>query len=75
MQSFAVFHAVAFALDNNDFAVMQEPVKNSGSYRRVVIKDFRPVFEWFVAGGDYRTAFVALNDHLKKEVAPELVNR
>jgi hypothetical protein len=55
--------------------MVQKPIQNRGGYRSVVMKYFRPVFEWFIAGDDYRTAFIALADYLKKQVASELVDR
>jgi hypothetical protein len=45
---YLIFHAVAFALDNLSFGVMQEAVEKRRRKRTVVVEDFRPVFEGFV---------------------------
>jgi len=53
IQAGAVFHTVAFALDNDDFAVVQKSIQDCGGYRRVIMKNLDPVFERLIAGDYY----------------------
>ena len=63
----AVFHAEAFAFDDDGFGVMQQSVEDGGSQGGVVVEDFRPVFEGTVGGNHQGALLIALADDLKNK--------
>ena len=70
----AVFHAVAFAFDDDGFGVVEDAVEEGGGEGGVVVEDGGPVFEGLVGGQDDRAAFVALADDLEEQVGAALVD-
>lgn len=49
----AMFHTIAFTLNNDHFAVMQETVKYGRGDSGIVMKNFGPFLERFIAGNNY----------------------
>ena len=70
----AVFHAVALALDDDGFGVVEDAVEEGGGEGGVVVEDGGPVFEGLVGGQNDGAAFVALADDLKEQVGPAFVD-
>jgi len=71
----AVFHAVAWAFDHGNLAVMEKPVEDGGGDGGVAVEDGGPLLEGFVGGQHDGTAFVAGADDLEEKVRPVLVDR
>lgn len=69
-----VLHAVALALDDDGFGVVQEAVQDGGSEGGVVVEYLGPGFVGLVGGKDDGTSFVALADDLEEEISPSLVD-
>ncbi len=70
----AVFHAVAFPVDNDGFSVMEDAVEDRGGESAVVVEDGRPVFVGFVGGQHDGAAFVPLADYLEEQIGTALVD-
>ncbi len=71
---FPVFHAIAGALDDDGFGVVEEAVEDGGGDGAVVVEDGGPLLEGLVGGEDDGAAFVALADDLEEEVGAVLVD-
>ena len=54
--------------------MVEETVEHGGSDRAIPVEDGSPLFEGFVGGKYYRTAFVALADDLEEQVGSALVD-
>ena len=70
----AVLHAVALALNNDRFGMMQDAVENGRGERGVVVEDGRPLLEDLVGGQHDGALFVALADNLEEQVRPAIVD-
>src|SRR5665648_730374 len=70
----AVLHAVAPALDDDGFGVVEESVEDGRGEGAVVVEDGRPVFEGLIGGQDDGPAFVALADDLEEQVGAAFVD-
>ncbi len=71
----AVFHSVTGAFDEDRLCVVQDTVEDGRGQRGVVVEDVRPVLVGSV-GRDHRgTLFVALAEHLEKQIRAEFVDR
>ena len=69
-----IFHAVAFAFDEDGFSVVQEAIENGGGEGAVVVEDFGPVFVGSVGGDDHGALLVAKADDLEEEIGAMLVD-
>lgn len=69
-----VLHAVALALDDDGFGVVQEAVQDGGSEGGVVVENLGPGFIGLVGGEDDGASFVALADDLEEEIGTGFVD-
>jgi len=69
-----VFHAEAFALDDDGFRVMQQAIEDSRSQGAVVVEDFGPVLEGTVGGDHQGALLIAQADDLEEHVGAGLVD-
>ena len=69
-----VLGAVAAALDEDGFDVMEEAVQECGGEGGVVVEDLRPVFVGAVGGEDCGHLLVATGQDLEQEVGAGLVD-
>ena len=69
-----ILHAVAFALDDDGFGVMQESVEHRRGEDGIVVEDLGPGFEGLVGGEDRGAAFIPLADDLEEQIRSGLVD-
>ena len=70
-----VLHAVAFAFDDNRFAVMEQSVEYCACGGAVVVEYLGPLFKWAIAGDYQRAAFISFRYDLEEQIRAELVYR
>ena len=70
-----ILQAIAFAVDEDDFAVMHEAVEDGAGDGAVVIEDHGPILEDAVGGKDDGAAFIALADDLKEQIGALFIDR
>lgn len=70
----AVLHAVAPALDDEGFGVVENAVENGAGEGGIVVEDAGPLLEGLVGAQDDGAAFVALADDLEEQVGPVFVD-
>jgi len=68
------FESIAVPFHVDDFAMMEEPVKN-GRGDDGIPKQFLPVDKAFVRGKDRRASLIAIRNELKEEVGFLAVHR
>ena len=69
-----IFHAEAFALDDDGLRVVQQTVEHGGRERGVVVEDFGPFAVDAIGGDDGGAALVALADDLEQQVGADFVD-
>ena len=69
----SVFHTIAVTFNEDGFRVMEKAVEQSWGQGWIVIEYLRPVFECSVWGDNHWASFVAVADHLKKEIGAGFV--
>jgi len=68
------FHAIALALDEDRFGMVEKAVKNGRSQGGIVVKDLRPLSKGAVRGNDNGTPFVAEADDLEEQICAAFVD-
>ena len=71
----AVFHSVTGAFDEDRLCVVQDTVEDGRGQRGVVVEDVRPVLVCLIGRDHGGAMFVALAEHLKKQIRAEFVDR
>ena len=71
----AVFHAIAFALDEDGFGVMEQAIEERGGEGAVVVEDLRPVLIGAICSEDDGTPLIALADDLEEQIGAMFVDR
>jgi|GEM_PF-3367083 len=63
-----IFHAEAFAFDEDGLGMMGQTVQECGSQGCVAIEDFSPAFLRLVGGDDDGVSFVTVADDLEEKI-------
>ena len=65
---------IAFALDEDGFGVMEQPIEQCRGEGAVVVEDLGPVLVGAIGGDDDGAALVALADDLEEQVGAVFVD-
>ena len=67
-------HAKAFAFDDDDLRMVQQPIENGRGQGAVIVKHLGPLLKRPVGGEHDRALFVAHRDDLEEQISAGLVD-